>query len=182
MEPLKSYIDGAWVRPLTSTDTCEAINPATERPCAIVAMGGADDVDRAVMAACRAFATWGFTTLDERVALVRRLVANFEARYDEMVMAITTEMGAPHTLSFNSQAACGPGHLNAAIEAALALEWEKTISNGGARLVLEPIGVAGLITPWNWPVNQLAAKLGPALEAIAEAWDALGGGLPGGAE
>ncbi len=165
MEPLKSYIDGAWVRPLTSTDTCEAINPATERPCAIVAMGGADDVDRAVMAACRAFATWGFTTLDERVALVRRLVANFEARYDEMVMAITTEMGAPHTLSFNSQAACGPGHLNAAIEAALALEWEKTISNGGARLVLEPIGVAGLITPWNWPVNQLAAKLGPALLA-----------------
>jgi aldehyde dehydrogenase (NAD+) len=165
LEPLKSYIDGAWVRPMTSTDTCEAINPATEQPCAVVAMGGADDVDRAVRAARRAFATWGFTSLEERVERVREIVRQFEARYDEMVRAISTEMGAPYTLSHNSQAACGPGHLNAAIEAALEMEWEKTISNGGARLVLEPIGVAALITPWNWPVNQLAAKLGPALLA-----------------
>ena len=166
MEPLKSYIDGAWVRPLTSTDTCDAINPATEQVCAVEAMGGADDVDRAVTAARRAFATWGFTTLDARVALVRKLVANFEARYDEMVKAITTEMGAPHTLSFNSQAACGPGHLNAAIEAARAGEHGR-----GFSVVAEE--VRKLSDRTNQASNDITQIVGKVNDSVQEISDSL---------
>ena len=165
MELLKSYIDGSWALPRTSKEIIDVINPATEQVVAQVAMGGADDVVAAVSAVRRAFDTWGFSPLDERIGLVCKLIATFERRYAEMVTAISTEMGAPYDLSHASQAACGPGHLNATIEAALALEWEKTISAGHANLVLEPIGVAALITPWNWPINQLAAKVGPALIA-----------------
>ena len=165
MDLLKSYIDGAWTLPLTSAEPLDVINPATEIVVARVAMGGANDVDAAVTAARRAFASWGFSTLEERIALVRKLVVVFERRYPEMVAAISTEMGAPYDLSNASQAACGPGHLNATIDAALTLQWERPISHGEANLVLEPIGVAALITPWNWPINQLAAKVGPALVA-----------------
>ena len=161
---LISYIDGVWTLPKTSSDVFEAINPATEEVAARVAMCGADDVDLAVAAAKRAFATWGFTTLDHRIALVEALIAIFERRYDEMVTAISTEMGAPYDLSFDAQAECGPGHLKETIKAARAMEWERRIGGTG-KLVHEPIGVCVLITPWNWPINQLAAKIGPALVA-----------------
>jgi aldehyde dehydrogenase (NAD+) len=161
---LKSYIAGQWVTPLTSTATIVAINPATEDVCATVAVCGPDDVDAAVMAARAAFDGYAATTLDERITLVERLITIFERRYDEMVEAISTEMGAPYDLSFNSQAECGPGHLKETIKAARALEWDRAFE-GTARLVHEPIGVCVLITPWNWPINQLAAKIGPALIA-----------------
>ena len=161
-ELLKSYIAGQWVLPATSSEVFEAINPATEEVAARVALCGPDDVDHAVKAARAAFEPYAALTLDERIALVERLIAIFERRYAEMVTAISTEMGAPYDLSYNAQAECGPGHLKEAIRAARAMAWERTI-DGGANLVHEPIGVCVLITPWNWPINQLAAKVGPAL-------------------
>ena len=162
--PLHSYIDGHWVLPLRSGATLDAINPATEELAARVALCGLEDVELAVAAALRAFASWGETPLERRLALTETLIAVFERRYDEMVAAITTEMGAPFDLSYASQAECGPGHLKETVKAALVLEWERRIG-GSSSLVHEPVGVCVLITPWNWPINQLAAKIGPALVA-----------------
>ncbi len=159
---LKSYINGAWVLPRTSAATVDAINPATEEVAATVALCGPDDVDLAVSAARAAFDGYAAFPLDARIELVANLIAIFERRYGEMVNAISTEMGAPYDLSYNAQAECGPGHLKEAVKAARAMLWERPIGNG-ANLVHEPIGVCVLITPWNWPINQLAAKVGPAL-------------------
>jgi aldehyde dehydrogenase (NAD+) len=164
MTLLKSYIDGQWVLPLSSQARMDVINPATEEVVAQIAICASDDVELAIMAARRAFADFGLTTYAERKALVQKLIAIFERRYDEMVTAITTEMGAPFDLSHNSQAACGPGHLDATLQAADALDWERKLGSS-ANLILEPVGVCVLITPWNWPINQLAAKIGPALTA-----------------
>lgn len=161
-EHLKSYINGKWVLPISCTATFDAINPATEEVCATVALCGHDDVDAAVRAARAAFDGYAALELDERIALVEKLIAVFERRYDEMVTAISTEMGAPYDLSYNSQAECGPGHLRATIRAAREMVWEYDVGEDG-RVVHEPIGVCVLITPWNWPVNQLATKIGPAL-------------------
>ncbi len=160
--PLKSYIAGRWTAPKTSVQTFEAINPATEERAALVALCGPDDVDAAVAAARAAFPAYAAMSRESRIALVERLIAVFERRYDEMVRAISTEMGAPYDLSFDAQAECGPGHLKETVKAARAMEWESPIGASG-RLFHEPIGVAVLITPWNWPINQLAAKIGPAL-------------------
>ena len=162
--PLKSYINGRWVAPLRSTATFEAINPATEDRAALVGLCDADDVDAAVMAARAAFPAYAALSLGSRIALVEQLIAVFERRYDEMVRAISTEMGAPYDLSHASQAECGPGHLKETIIAARAMTWDRPIGSTG-RLVCEPIGVCVLITPWNWPMNQLAAKVAPALIA-----------------
>lgn len=164
MTLLKSYIDGHWVFPVSGKAQMDVINPATEEVVAKIAICEADDVNLAVMAARRAFADFGLTTYGERKALVQKLIAIFERRYDEMVRAITTEMGAPFDLSHSSQAACGPGHLDATLQAADALDWERKMGSS-ANLILEPVGVCVLITPWNWPINQLAAKIGPALTA-----------------
>ena len=164
MTLLKSYIDGRWVLPVSGQGRMDVINPATEGTVAEIAICEADDVDLAVMAARRAFADFGLTSYAERKVLVQKLIAIFERRYDEMVKAITTEMGAPFDLSHSSQAACGPGHLDATLQAADALDWERKMGSS-ANLILEPVGVCVLITPWNWPINQLAAKIGPALTA-----------------
>ena len=162
--PLPSYINGAWALPATSTAVFEAINPATEDVCARVALCGPDDVDRAMQAARAAFDGYSALSLDDRIALVEKLIAVFEARYDEMVEAISTEMGAPYDLSYNAQAECGPGHLKETVKAARAFTWERSLGERGM-LVHEAVGVCALITPWNWPINQLAAKIGPALVA-----------------
>ena len=164
MPPLPSYINGAWALPATSTSAFEAINPATEDVCARVALCGPDDVDRAMHAARAAFDGYAALSLDARIALVEKLIAVFEARYDEMVKAISTEMGAPYDLSYNAQAECGPGHLKETVKAARAFTWERALGERGM-LVHEAVGVCALITPWNWPINQLAAKVGPALVA-----------------
>ena len=162
--PLKSYIAGKWVAPLSSKATLDAINPATEEVCATIALCGPDDVDQAVAAARAAFDGYASTSLEARIALTEKLIAVFERRYDEMVAAISTEMGAPYDLSFNSQAECGPGHLKETIKAARAMAWDSPIGSTGD-LTYEAVGVCVLITPWNWPMNQLAAKVGPALIA-----------------
>ncbi len=162
--PLKSYINGKWVAPATSTATVEAVNPATEEVCAIVAVCGHDDIDMAVKAARAAFDGYFATTLDERIALTEKLITIFERRYDEMVTAISTEMGAPYDLSFDAQAESGPGHLRATIRAAREMAWEYEVGVDGV-VVHEPIGVCVLITPWNWPINQIVCKAGPALIA-----------------
>lgn len=160
--PLRSYIDGAWALPATSTATIDAINPATEEVCATVAICGHDDVNRAVMAARAAFDSYAATPLEKRIALVEKLIAIFERRYGEMVTAISTEMGAPHDLSHDAQAESGPGHLRATIRAAREMTWEYDVGEDGV-VVHEPIGVCVLITPWNWPINQIVCKVGPAL-------------------
>jgi aldehyde dehydrogenase (NAD+) len=160
--PLKSYIDGAWVTPATSTATVDAINPATEEVCATVAICGPDDVDRAVLAARAAFDGYAATSLDERIALTEKLIAIFERRYGEMVTAISTEMGAPYDLSHDAQAESGPGHLRATVKAVREMTWEYDVGEDGI-VVHEPIGVCVLITPWNWPINQIVCKVGPAL-------------------
>ncbi|KPF88884.1 aldehyde dehydrogenase family protein [Novosphingobium sp. AAP93] len=164
LSPLPSYINGEWVLPATSTAVFEAINPATEEVCARVALCGPDDVDKAMAAARAAFDGYSSMSLEERLALVEKLIAVFEARYDEMVTAISTEMGAPYDLSYNAQAECGPGHLKETVKAAREMVWERPLGGRG-RLVHEAVGVCALITPWNWPINQLAAKISPALVA-----------------
>ena len=160
--PLKSYINGAWVAPATSTATVEAVNPATEEVCAIVAVCNQDDVDLAVNAARGAFDEYAATTLEHRIALVEKLVTIFERRYEEMVTAISTEMGAPYDLSRDAQAESGPGHLRATVKAVREMSWEYNVGEDGI-VTHEPIGVCVLITPWNWPINQIVCKVGPAL-------------------
>jgi aldehyde dehydrogenase (NAD+) len=162
--PLKSYIDGEWVLPATSSATIDAINPATEEVCASVAICGPDDADRAVRAARAAFDGYAALTLDQRIALVERLIAVFERRYEEMVQAISAEMGAPFDLSHDAQAESGPGHLRATIRAAKEMAWDYDVGEDGI-VTHEPVGVCVLITPWNWPINQIACKVGPALVA-----------------
>ncbi|WP_295499049.1 aldehyde dehydrogenase family protein [Sphingorhabdus sp. EL138] len=160
--PLKSYINGAWVLPATSTATVDAVNPATEEICAIVAVCGQDDADRAVQAARAAFDGYAATTLEHRIALVEKLISIFERRYDEMVTAISTEMGAPYDLSYDAQAESGPGHLKATVKAVREMAWDYDVGTDGI-VTHEPIGVCVLITPWNWPINQIVCKVGPAL-------------------
>ncbi len=164
MNRLQHYIAGRWVPSAVEAGPFAVINPATEKQVAELSMGSAVEVDKAVKAARAAFPAYAAMPVAERLALLKRVQEIFERRYGEMVTAITTEMGAPHDLSSRSQAACGPGHIKATIEAAEALDWEER-SGSAANVVREPVGVCALITPWNWPINQLAAKIAPALAA-----------------
>ncbi len=159
----KFYIDGAWVEP-DSTDTMPVINPATEATVATVALGNATDVDRAVAAASRAFGSWGLASKSERLALLERIKAVTETRFEDLAQAMREEMGAPITFAREAQADAAIGHLQGFIDALVGLEEEADLGNG-ERLVREPIGVCGLITPWNWPINQIALKVLPALAA-----------------
>ncbi|WP_309622931.1 aldehyde dehydrogenase family protein [Novosphingobium sp.] len=161
---LKSYIAGQWVLPEPAGGVFEAINPATEDVCARVALCTPAEANAAIAAARAAFDGWAATPLDARLALVEKLIAVFEARYDEMVVAISTEMGAPYDLSRDAQAESGPGHLKATVRAARAMAWDYEVGEDGI-VTHEPIGVCVLITPWNWPINQIACKVGPALVA-----------------
>lgn len=155
------YIDGEWVAPLQPNDL-EVINPATERPIAVISMGTAADIDRAVAAARKAYQTFSQTSVDERLALLEKLLAIYKRRYDEVARAITLELGAPITMSMQQQADVGVGHLQGFIDALKNLHVREELPNGDI-LVREPIGVCGLITPWNWPINQIALKVIPAL-------------------
>jgi aldehyde dehydrogenase (NAD+) len=154
------YIDGAWVDPATPK-TLDVINPATEAPAGVISLGSPADVDRAVSAAQRAFASFGFTTREARLDLLARIVTVYKRRYNDMAAAITEEMGAPVSLSQNSQAAIGLAHFQTAHDILKTYEFDTM--RGSTRLAREPIGVCGFITPWNWPINQMACKVAPAL-------------------
>ena len=159
---LKFYIDGAWVDPVERRPL-DVINPATEQPVAQISLGGAADVDRAVKAARAAFPAYSRTTKAERIALLERIVEAYKARYDDIAKAISQEMGAPTTLATKAQAATGVGHLKQMI--AVLGEYEFEHMQGKTRIIREPIGVCGFITPWNWPINQITCKVAPALAA-----------------
>jgi aldehyde dehydrogenase (NAD+) len=156
------YIDGAWVDPAESKEL-KVINPATEEVAGVISMGSAKDVDRAVMAARRAFDGYSRSSPAERLALMERILAAYKAHYDEIARAISIEMGAPITLSKGSQTGIGVGHISAMIDVLKNFKFEEM--RGTVRLVQEPVGVCALITPWNWPMNQVAAKVVPALAA-----------------
>jgi aldehyde dehydrogenase (NAD+) len=156
------YIDGAWVDPIEPNEF-KVINPATEDVGGVISMGGAQDVDRAVAAAKRAFESYSRTSPAERLALMERILTAYNAHYDEIAQAISVEMGAPMTLSKGSQTRIGVGHISAMIDVLKTFKFEEV--RGTVRLLQEPVGVCALITPWNWPMNQVAAKVVPALAA-----------------
>jgi aldehyde dehydrogenase (NAD+) len=161
-EKLQFYIDGKWVDPVTPK-TLDVINPATEEPFAKISMGSKADVDKAVAAARKAFETFAWTTKEERIALLEKIIATYQKHYGEIVEAISMEMGAPLSLSKNAQAAIGLGHLNEGVK--ILKDYQFMEKRGPAAIVREPIGVVGMITPWNWPINQIACKVVPALAA-----------------
>ena len=156
----KFYIDGAWVAP-AAAKTLDVINPANEEVAGRISMGSAADVDTAVKAARKAFETFSQTSREERIDLLERIVAEYQKRYEDMAKAITEEMGAPSWLAQRAQAAMGVGHIQTAIAVLKDYRFEE--DRGTTRIVKEPIGVCGFITPWNWPVNQIACKVAPAL-------------------
>ena len=156
----KFYIDGAWVDPV-APKTLDVINPATEEVCGVISMGGVADVDKAVMAARRAFESYSQTSREERIDLLERIVSEYQKRFEDMAKAITEEMGAPAWLAQRAQAAMGIGHVQTA--AAVLKNYKFEEDRGTTRIVKEPIGVCAFITPWNWPVNQIACKVAPAL-------------------
>lgn len=159
-EITKFYIDGQWVEP-TELNLIDVINPATEKSAGQVALGTAADVDAAVAAAKRAFTTWGVTSVEERTAVLNAIVAEYQKRMDDLAAAVTEEMGAPAGLSKAAQVPIGLGHLMTA--AATLPTYSFGEDRGSHRIVKEPVGVCGFITPWNWPLNQVMCKLAPAL-------------------
>jgi len=158
----KFYINGKWVDP-SEDKSFTVLNPATEEVLTTISLGDAADVDRAVAAAVSACATYSETSRDERLSLLRRIIEVYQSRSEEMAQAISNEMGAPITLARKAQVPAGLAHLK---ESARVLERFKFEELQGTTLMQkEPIGVCGLITPWNWPMNQIACKVGPALAA-----------------
>jgi aldehyde dehydrogenase (NAD+) len=162
----KFYINGEWVAPLKAHDHA-VIDPSTEQPFATISLGSKDDCDRAVAAAKAAFLGWAATPPAERRALVERILDQYEKRKEEMAQAISQEMGAPIDLARNAQAPCLPWHLRNFLTAFDHIEWIRPLGPHAPndRIAMEPIGVVGLITPWNWPMNQVTLKVIPALLA-----------------
>ena len=161
-EYLKFYINGEWVDPAKPA-TLDVINPATEEAFAKISMGSAADVEKAVAAAKVAFESYSRASVAERLELFGAILAEYTKRYDEIAAAISTEMGAPIWLSKAAQAATGQAHIATTMNILKNYEWET--KKGAYRLRKEPIGVCGLITPWNWPINQITCKVAPALAA-----------------
>jgi len=162
LRKLQFYIDGKWVDPVEPR-TLDVVNPATEEVYGQISLGSAADVDAAVAAADRAFESFSQTTREERMALLQSILDVFKKRHDDVAEAIMDEMGAPWGLARDAQAASGPQHIGAALKALQDYEFEE--QHGTTLIVKEPIGVCGLITPWNWPINQIAVKVAPALAA-----------------
>jgi aldehyde dehydrogenase (NAD+) len=159
---LQFYIDGEWVDPVTP-NPFPVINPATESICGRISLGAAEDVDKAVAAAKRALPSFAATSREQRIALLERILEEYTKRQDDVATAIMEEMGAPWKLAKYAQAGSGLQHIQAAADALKALPFEEV--HGTTLITREPIGVCGLITPWNWPMNQIAVKVAPALAA-----------------
>lgn len=154
------YIGGQWVDP-REENPLAVVNPATEEICGRVSIASEDDVNDAVAAAKRAFETYGYSSREERIAILEACIESYKKHYQDMAQAISLEMGAPMSLASGAQAYCGQGHLEEALRVLKDYDFTETV--GKHLLVKEPIGVCGLITPWNWPVNQIACKVAPAL-------------------
>jgi len=159
---LQFYIDGAWVDPVTP-NPFDVIDPSTEDAFAQISLGSKADVDKAVAAAKRAFQTFGFSEVEERVELLQRIVATYKKRSSDLSLAVSREMGAPRQFALESQVGIGLAHLTQIVETLKSYEFRQ--AKGSHLVVKEPIGVVGLITPWNWPLNQITCKVGPALAA-----------------
>lgn len=159
-EYLKFYIDGAWVDPV-EPKTAEVINPATEQVAGVIASGSPADVDKAVAAARKAFASWSQTTREQRLDLLAAIQAEYAKRQTELGDAIMEEMGAPSSLAHGFHVGLGAGHLQTAIEVLREFRFDE--QRGATMIAREPIGVCALITPWNWPMNQTCVKIFPAL-------------------
>ena len=158
----KFYIDGAWVDPIVPA-SLDVINPATEQAYTRISMGTAKDVDRAVAAAKAAFPTFSLTTREERLKLLRRILELYNERWEDIANAVTDEMGAPSKWAREAQTWAGQVHMEATIKALE--DFEFATQRGTTRIVREAIGVVGLITPWNWPLNQIVCKVAPAIAA-----------------
>ncbi|MFN4192397.1 MAG: aldehyde dehydrogenase family protein [Tabrizicola sp.] len=166
IEKREFYIDGAWVAPLVPQD-CPVIDPSTEEPCAVISLGSDADTDRAVAAAKAAFPAWAATPPATRRRIVEGILEQYNLRKEEMAQAISLEMGAPIDMSRNDQAECLPWHLKNFLKAFDQIEWIRPLGPHAPDTMIaqEPIGVVGLITPWNWPMNQVTLKVIPALLA-----------------
>jgi len=158
------YIDGKWVTP-NSKKEIKVINPATEEDCAVISLGNKEDVDLAVRAAKEAYSSWAFSSKQERIRLLEKLYENYKKRWADIAIAITTEMGAPKDFATKLQAGTGAAHLKSFIRYLKNFEFEKPLGDHAPnqRLIYEPKGVCALITPWNWPMNQVCLKVMPAI-------------------
>ncbi|OBK31045.1 aldehyde dehydrogenase, partial [Mycobacterium sp. 1165196.3] len=159
-EYLKFYIDGQWVDPVRP-NTFDVENPATEQVSGKISLGSAADVDVAVNAARRAFTGWSQSTREQRLDLLQAILAEYQKRADDLAQAVTEEIGAPPSLAAGPQVFLGIGHLTTAIDVLKNFPFSE--QKGATLIAKEPIGVCGLITPWNWPINQVAVKVYPAL-------------------
>jgi len=156
----KFYINGQWVKPSEST-RLDVINPANEQVCAQISLGAQADVDAAVYAAHVAFKSYGMSSREDRIELFENILNQYKNRYNDIADAISEEMGAPTTLAVKAQTGAGMGHLKTALHVLKNFQFEEVVGN--SRIYKEPIGVCGLITPWNWPMNQITCKVAPAL-------------------
>jgi len=160
------YINGAWVKP-KKENNIEVINPATEKSCAVISLGGKEDINDAVLAAKEAFRTWGFSTKEDRIALLENFYELYKKRWNDITDAIILEMGAPKDFASKLQTGTGASHTKSFIKYLKEFEFEKTLGDHAKnqRILYEPKGVCALITPWNWPMNQVCLKVIPALSA-----------------
>jgi len=154
------YINGQWVEP-SNKKLMDVINPSDESVCAQISIGNTNDVDKAAIVATKAFLTYGFSSIDERKEIFQSIIQSYKNRYNDIADAISMEMGAPTQLAVKSQTGAGLGHFKTAL--ALLDSYPFTEKLSASTVVKEPIGVCGLITPWNWPINQIACKVAPAL-------------------
>ena len=159
----KFYINGQWCNPISS-QVLDVINPANEEIVSQITLGNEQDLNNAVEAAKNSFDSWSVSSVDERLKLLNKLRDIYQKRFDEMTIAITIEMGCPKDFSSNTQTQSGLDHLNDFIDQLKNFKFENKFSEKSNNYIThEPIGVCGLITPWNWPINQIALKVIPAL-------------------
>jgi len=166
IEKKKFYIDGKWVNPKNQKNL-EVIDPSTEKSCAVISLGDKDDIHEAVMASKKAFASWGFTSKEERLKYLEKLYELYKKRWNDIAEAITLEMGAPKDFSSKLQTGTGASHIKSFMKYLKDFEFERPLGDHAPnqRILYEPKGVCALITPWNWPMNQVCLKVIPALAA-----------------
>ena len=163
LDKKKFYINGKWIEP-SKPNNFEVINPSNEEPCAIISLGSKEDINFAVKAAKNAFTTWSQTSKDERISLIEKLYEIYKSRWDEMAGSISQEMGAPIDWSNSAQTSSGAAHIKDFIKRLKNFQFESIFNDESDNYIAyEPIGVCGLITPWNWPINQITLKVIPAL-------------------